>query len=186
MRKRPTVILIALAVAGVAIFIVDRMLPVLAWDGACVLELAVTVTDAVTGLPVKGAAVSLVKSADRSPLLRGAPDRMTVATDAEGRTRLVWGFPAGGQRRGLLGRRTGRVGIKGVSLTVGAKGYQGRVVPVSRFTGEVRSINAPRKIDIPVEMEPHEPGSGQNVLYIDGCLIWLPGEPHQPKKKSHP
>ena len=129
MSRRRAVILIALALVGAAILIVDRAMPRLAWSGACVLELAVTVTDGATGLPVKEAAVSLVKSADGSPLVRGAADRMTVTTDAEGRTRLMWGFPAGGKRRGLLGRRTGRMGIRGVSLSVGAKGGKAKARP---------------------------------------------------------
>ncbi len=142
------------AILGAAVLVLDLLAPKGMWDGGKAGRLDVVVTDAATGQPLAGAAVTYHwPNADpggtMDPAYLGRPLRAGT-TDAGGACRLVVMFGAGGTF-GLFGRSGAFMTDN--ELRVEAKGYRTFDEPLADLVGgRSHRLGASGSFGIPVKL----------------------------------
>ena len=102
------------------------------WDGDAELIIRITVLDAATRAPIRGAVVSLVRDRRVSRRLEAGnyPSPQPARTDARGRATLKASFPAAGDPTGFS------VFVRDSSISAGAPTYapaRARISPIYRL-----------------------------------------------------
>jgi|GEM_PF-3273877 len=133
--------------------------PRISWDGSVAGRIEVRVVDEQTLAPIAGATVELrhPRRDEASPTFDPEfCDKLLAeaATDSSGTARIIAGFGAGGTT-GIFGR-SGEVVYANKWLQVSADGYETARMPLSRYTGETRSVRRDQTTALTIKLAPEE------------------------------